>query len=402
MSEDYDYGSVSTDMPLQCGGSKPQELPAKVVQVTLFLIVFILGVIGNGLVLGTFARYRCLRLRCMTDVFLFYLAVSDLLLLLTLPLQTGEVIYGGWRFSDGLCNLNQGMYAINTYGGLLLLACISVDRYLVVVRARAAQRLRPNMLRYSMLSAVTVAIISVFFSLPELRFSAVDQGPGDELGKCGMKILMEDSEWVKKCTRVAKITGFCIPCIAMLVCYSAIGHVLLQGGGKCWRRQRTLRLMGVLVLLFLLFQLPYTIVMILRLSIKVVSCDDWDRAHLSEGITHSLAYVRCCLNPVLYALVGVRFRNDVMRLLQDCGFACACLKHLTPLPSSGSSVTPSSPPPTTLSPLPSANGPPKFFTNGTPPQTQADVKELCAPNTFLFSSQQPHKDPTTYVSWGQH
>ncbi|XP_036435598.1 C-C chemokine receptor type 10 [Colossoma macropomum] len=396
VTEDYsDYTSVSTDnttLEELCVGSAWQETYIKVVQITVLPLVFVLGVIGNVLVIATFARYRCLRLRCMTDVFLFYLALSDLLLLLTLPLQTAETIHGDWVFGDVLCKLNSGMYAINTYGGLLLLACISVDRYLVVVRARAAHRLRPSMLCYSKLSAIAVALISVILSLPELLFSSVCKGMLDGVERCEMNIWVKDSGWVKKWEGVAKITGFCIPCVAMLVCYTTIGYVLVQGGWKCWRRQRTLRLMVALVVLFLLFQLPYTIVLSFRVTTVIKDCDLWGSIYMRQDITRSLAYVRCCLNPVLYALVGVRFRNDVMRLLQDCGCTCACLKHMTLLPSGGSSVTPSSPPPTTLSPLPSANGPPKnLFAYSTPSQPQADAD----------AAQQSQKDPA-YVSWGQH
>ncbi|KAL7886842.1 hypothetical protein AOLI_G00045630 [Acnodon oligacanthus] len=302
-TEDYsDYTSVSTDniaFVEPCGGNVLQETYSKVVQVAVFLIVVVLGVLGNVLVIATFARYRCLRLRCMTDVFLFYLALSDLLLLLTLPLQTVETIRGDWVFGDVLCKLNHGMYAINTFGGLLLLACISVDRYLVVVRARAAHRLSPSMLCYSKLSAIAVALISVILSLPELLFSSVYKGTLDDVERCEMNIWVEDSGWVKKWARMAKITGFCIPCVAMLACYMAIGYVLVQGGGKCWRRQRTLRLMVALVVLFLLFQLPYTIVQSFRVTTALNNCDLWGSAHLSEDITRSLAYVRCCLNPVL-------------------------------------------------------------------------------------------------------
>uniref|UniRef100_A0A8B9HV25 Chemokine (C-C motif) receptor 10 n=1 Tax=Astyanax mexicanus TaxID=7994 RepID=A0A8B9HV25_ASTMX len=402
-TEDYlgDYDSVSTDitsLAQPCEGSSAQEWSAMLIQAILFIVVFLLGVTGNGLVIATFTKYRCFRLRSMTDVFLFYLALSDLLLLLTLPLRTAEIFSSGWNFGDVWCKLNEGVYTISTYGGLLLLACISVDRYLVVVRARAAQRLRPSMLRYSKLSAVAVALISIVLSLPELIFSDVKKEAGGERLRCGL-FIKEDSIWVKNCARATMINGFCIPFIAMLMCYSSIGLVLVQGQAKSWRKQRTLCLMGALVLLFLAFQLPYTTVLFIRLFKTSSTCDDWSRINLSEDITQSLSYIRCCLNPVLYALVGVKFRNDVVRLLQDCGCTCAFLKHMTAQASTGSSVTPSSPPPTTLSPLSSANGPSKFaFANGTTPQLNDDTKE--SSNTAKSSSQQSKE--LTYVSWGQH
>ncbi|XP_051738310.1 C-C chemokine receptor type 10 [Ctenopharyngodon idella] len=355
----FDYGLNYTDFEANvtelaelCEASREQELTITAVQTTVFLIVFILGVIGNGLVIATFALYRRLRLRCMTDVFLFYLALSDMLLLLTLPLQTGEVLIGSWVFGEALCKLNRGMYAINTCSGLLLLACISVDRYLVVVRTKAVRNKGSGMLFYSTLSAFGVAVTSIILSLPDLCFSSIDNNMGSDDLLCDMKVWGDEvSKW-KLWAQMAKIAGFCIPCVAMVVCYGAIGRVLIRAGGKCWRRQRTLRLMALLVVLFLLFQLPYTVVLLIKIfTPKPKICEKWTRFHLLENVTRNLACVRCCLNPLLYALVGVRFRNDIIRLLTDAGCVCACVSHIMPHHENGSSVTPSSPAPTTLSPI---------------------------------------------------
>lgn len=391
-----DFDSVTdanvTDVVELCEASKEQELTNTAVQTTVFLIVFFLGVIGNGLVIATFARYRRLRLRCMTDVFLFYLALSDMLLLLTLPLQTGETLIGSWVFGKGLCKLNCGMYAINTYGGLLLLACISVDRYLVVVRTRAARKMSSGTLFYSMLSAVGIALTSVFLSLPDLLFSSVENDMGSEVLLCDMKVWGDEvSKW-KLWAQMAKIAGFCIPCVAMVVCYGAIGRVLIRAGGKCWRRQRTLRLMALLVVLFLLFQLPYTMVLLIKIFTPTPKhCEEWTNFHLQENITRNLAYVRCCLNPLLYALVGVRFRNDIIRLLTDAGCVCACVSHIIPQHDNGSSVTPSSPAPTILSPFPSTY----LSAKKTPAQ---DTPTADTAETFIFPTPISGK-MTEVISW---
>uniref|UniRef100_A0A671QI09 Chemokine (C-C motif) receptor 10 n=1 Tax=Sinocyclocheilus anshuiensis TaxID=1608454 RepID=A0A671QI09_9TELE len=341
-----------TDIAELCVASKEQELTITAVQTMVFLIVFFLGVIGNGLVIVTFMRYRRLRLRCMTDVFLFYLALSDMLFLLTLPLQMGETLNGSWLYGEVLCKLNRGMYAINTYSGLLLLSCISVSRYLVVVRTKAVWKRSSGTLFYSTLSALGVAVTSVFLSLPDLRFSSVENDMGSDAFLCDMKVWGDEvSKW-KLWAQMTKIVGFCIPCVVMVVCYGAIGCVLIRAGGKCWCRQRTLRLMALLVVLFLLFQLPYTVVLLIKIFTPTQKhCEDWTKFHLQENITRNLVYVRCCLNPLLYALVGVRFRNEIIRLLTDVGCVCACVSHIMPQHDNGSSVTSSSPSPTILSPI---------------------------------------------------
>ncbi|XP_077101453.1 C-C chemokine receptor type 10 [Siphateles boraxobius] len=353
---DYDFfnytDSVSegTELKEPCEASREQELTFTAVQTTIFIIVFILGVIGNGLVIATFALYRRLRLRCMTDVFLFFLALSDTLLLLTLPLQTGETLIGSWEFGEAMCKLNRGMYAINTNSGLLLLACISFDRYLVVVRTRAVRKMSSGTLFYSTLSALGVTVTSVILSLPDLLFSSIESNMGSNF--CDMKVWGDEvSKW-KLWAQMSKIAGFCIPCVAMVVCYGAIGRVLIRAGGKCWRRQRTLLLMALLVVLFLVFQLPYTVVLLIELfTPKTTDCNKWTSIRLQENVTRSLACVRCCLNPLLYALVGVRFRNDIIRLLTDARCVCACVSQITPHHDNGSSVTPSSMAPTLLSPV---------------------------------------------------
>ncbi|XP_067291367.1 C-C chemokine receptor type 10 [Pseudorasbora parva] len=397
----YDYGLYKytefeidgfTEVAELCEASREQELTITAVQTIIFLLVFFLGVIGNGLVIATFALYRRLRLSCMTDVFLFYLALSDMLLLLTLPLQTGETLIGSWVFGEALCKFNRGMYAINTYSGLLLLACISVDRYLVVVCTRAVRKRNSGTLFYSTLSAFGVALTSVLLSLPDLRFSSTDKDMGSNVTLCDMKVWGDEvSKW-KLWAQIAKIAGFCIPCVAMVLCYGAIGRVLIRAGGKGWRRQRTLRLMALLVVLFLLFQLPYTVVLLIKIFTPTPKlCDEWTRFHLQENVTRNLAFVRCCLNPLLYALVGVRFRNDIIRLLTDFGCVCACVSHITHRHENGSSVTPSSPATTTLQPISS--------TYQSPKKTPApDTPSANTAQTFIFPNPISGK-MNSVISW---
>ncbi|XP_047465392.1 C-C chemokine receptor type 10 [Mugil cephalus] len=331
----YDYGDGSDF----CGGDKRQEEIFNIFQTCFFCVIFLLGVLGNCLVIATFALYRRFRLRSMTDIFLFALAVADLLLLLTLPLQ-GVDTHLGWIFSVPLCKTMRACYAINTYSGLLLLACISVDRYMVVARAQEMLRLRSQILTGGKLAAVGVWLVAVLLSLPEILYSGVTLNEADNKSYCGMT----KSGQVKMATNGANITVFCLSLFIMVVCYTSIACVLWKGRvhrrGKQWRHQRTLKLMVALVLVFLAFQLPYTVVLSRRIAFQ--SCD-----FLIAYITCTLAYTRCCLNPILYALVGVRFRKDVMTLIHHWGCPCG-IRVVLPTESSVS-ISASSPALTMLS-----------------------------------------------------
>ncbi|XP_059180216.1 C-C chemokine receptor type 10 [Centropristis striata] len=314
------------DLPSPCEAGD-HELTIKTFQTCVFCVIFLLGVVGNCLVIATFALYRRLRLRSMTDVFLFHLALADLLLLLTLPLQAVDTQLG-WVLPVELCRATRACYAINTYSGLLLLACISVDRYMVVARAQDMLRLRSQILSIGIAAAAGVWLVAVLLSLPEILYSGVSDF------FCGMIA----NRRVKMATNGAIIGIFCLSLVVMVTCYSLIARVLWEGNanrrGKQWHRQRTLKLMVALVLVFLLFQLPYTVVLSCKMAGQFCNL-------LIEYITCTLAYTRCCLNPILYALVGVRFRNDVLKLIRDSG--CHCGLGLPPHSLSSTSISLSSP-----------------------------------------------------------
>lgn len=313
-----------------------QELTIKMFQTCAFCLIFLLGVLGNCLVIATFTRYRRLQLRSMTNVFLVHLALADLLLLLTLPLQAVDTNLD-WMFPGALCKAMRACYAINTYSGLLLLACISVDRYMVVVQAQEMLRLRRQILAGGKLAAVGVWLVAALLSLPEILFAGVSGSGNDTY--CGML----KSGRVKMATNGTIIAVFCLSLLVMTTCYSLIAQALWGGKahrrGKQWHRQRTLKLMVALVLVFLLFQLPYTVVLSQKMAGQFCGL-------LLEYITCTLAYTRCCLNPILYALVGVRFRNDVLRLIHDSGCPCGRQLVLQPagatLPSSPAACSPTS------------------------------------------------------------
>ncbi|KAF3704033.1 C-C chemokine receptor type 6 [Channa argus] len=329
-ASDFDFDSDVCD-------PDEEEITIKIFQTCAFCLIFLLGVVGNCLVIATFALYRRQRLRSMTDVFLFHLAVADLLLLLTLPLQAVDT-YQGWIFPVALCKVTRTSYAVNTYSGLLLLACISVDRYMVVARAQEMLRLRNEILTAGKVAAIVVWLVAGLLSLPEIVFSGVSGN--DDQAYCGMQIKGR----VKMATNGAIIGVFCLSFLIMVTCYSLIAQVLWEGSahrrGKQWHRQRTLKLMVALVLVFLVFQLPYTVVLSRKIGGQFCG-------PLLEYITCTLAYTRCCLNPILYALVGVRFRTDVLKLIYDLG--CPCGVYVSPQRASSSFISPSSPALTVLS-----------------------------------------------------
>ncbi|XP_069490521.1 C-C chemokine receptor type 10 [Ambystoma mexicanum] len=301
---------------------------SRIYQPCIYSVVFVLGIVGNTLVLATYIYYR--RIQSMTDVFLLNLALSDLFLLMTFPFIAINSVHG-WIFGTAMCKLLQGMYTINFYSGFLFLTCISIDRYIMIVRATSARKLRLKAAYYSKIISVAVWIFSILLTIPQYVYSNSILREGVYL--CRMIFPEDVTKTVKGLTNFAQvILGFVIPFLLMVFCYSIITKTLLVA--RNFGKHKALKVIIALVVVFLVFQLPYSVVMFLEttdfLWSRQMSCTESKQRDYAIIITSSLAFTRCCLNPVLYAFVGVKFRREVLLMMKSAGCRARSetLKHL--------------------------------------------------------------------------
>ncbi|XP_065278881.1 C-C chemokine receptor type 10 [Emys orbicularis] len=314
--EDEQYPEGVSPLPELCEKGSVQSF-ARTYQPAVYLLLSALGVAGNGLVLLTHARYR--QAHSVTDVCLLHLAVADLLLLLTLPFAVAGVLQG-WLLGTDACRTLQGFYALNFYSGFLFLTCISVDRYMAIVRAPAACRLRPRARCYGWLAAGLAWLLSTLLALPQFVYSRAEGHQERQL--CRVLFPAGVSKAAKGATNLAQvILGFVLPFLVMASCYAAVARTLLAA--RSFQRHKALRVILALVLVFVALQLPYSLVVLLDtadiLGSREMSCAQSRRKDLALVVTSGLAFARCCLNPVLYAFVGVRFRKELRLLASDAG-----------------------------------------------------------------------------------
>ncbi|NXP62489.1 CCR6 protein, partial [Chloropsis cyanopogon] len=166
-----EYSGEAGMLPELCEKQAVQGF-ARTFQPAVYLLLLLLGTVGNGLLLLTHTRYR--QERCVTDVCLLHLALSDLLLLLTLPFAITDTLQG-WSSGTAACKALQGLYALNFYSGFFFLTCISVDRYVAIVRVAAAHRLRPRARQHGWLAAGLAWLLATLLALPQFIYSQAEQ-----------------------------------------------------------------------------------------------------------------------------------------------------------------------------------------------------------------------------------
>ncbi|XP_073344621.1 C-C chemokine receptor type 9-like [Pagrus major] len=313
-TEDYDIGPTDG----LCSRSWVREFRGQY-EPPLFWIIFILGAMGNLLVVWIYTTVRN-RLKTMTDVYLLNLAVADLLFLCMLPFWAVDAIKG-WNFGTGLCKVVSAIYKINFFSSMFLLTCISVDRYIAIVQVTKAQNLKKKRLFYSKLACLGVWLLSTLLALPEFIFAqvkTVDKGPSF----CTLVYWNNINNRTKILVLSLQICmGFCLPLIVMFFCYSVIIRTLLQA--RSFEKHKALRVIFAVVFVFVVSQLPFNSLLIVEATqaanTTITDCKTVTGFDIAGQVAKSLAFTHACLNPLLYVFIGVRFRQDLLKIVRCAG-----------------------------------------------------------------------------------
>ncbi|XP_060949677.1 atypical chemokine receptor 4b [Limanda limanda] len=286
----------------------------------VYALALVVGLAGNALVVVVYTSK--LRLRTLTDVCILNLAISDLLLLLTLPFWAADAVHG-WKLGSAACKITSFLYSANFSCGMLLLACISVDRYRAITQSPAGRtgtgaRLR----RQWLLVCVVLWAVASFLGLPELIFSTVKHHHNRMA--CTAVYPHSMARPAKAALELLEVTlRFVLPFLVMVVCYCSVGRILSRAAGvRRDRKWRSLRVLLAVVAVFLLTQLPYNVVKLCRamdIIYIVTDCDVSKGLDHALQVTESLALTHACINPLLYAFLGSSFRVHVLKTAKHLG-----------------------------------------------------------------------------------
>lgn len=292
----------------------PLGLAAAVALCAILVVIFLLAIPGNiivGWVIG--ANRQALS---PSDVYLVHLTVADGLLALTLPFWAVAAIHG-WVFGDFLCKVLNLTIEANFYTSILFLVCISIDRYLVIVRAAETRRDRKRICSWFVCAAIWA--VGWALALPALFNDAFRPDPDSERMTCSERYDIGSARTWRHVTRgLNHIVGFLFPLVVMVTCYSITIVRLLRTRG--FQKHRAMRVIVAVVIAFLLCWTPYHLTVIvdtlIRFKVIPYNCRIRRSVNTALHITHSLALSHSCINPILYAFVGEKFRKNLSLLVE--------------------------------------------------------------------------------------
>ncbi|XP_048454504.1 C-X-C chemokine receptor type 2-like [Rhincodon typus] len=278
----------------------------------IYSLVCFLAVTGNIIVMIVLLHNR--RTISSTDTYLLHLAVADLLFAVTLPFWAVDAV-SGWVFGDAMCKIISMLQEINFYSGILLLACISIYFFLVTICSN--QTYRWNRPFRTQLVCISVWLLAILLSLPVL-YKGKYTPPNSNRKICYEILDGEPGEtWKMQIRSLRHFIGFLILLAVIIFCY--IVTILKRYHTKGFQKHKAMSIITVVVLAFVICWLPYNITMftdtLLRTKFIADTCEK--RNHIDRALvaTQSLGFLHSCINPIIYALVWVKFRRNLINLL---------------------------------------------------------------------------------------
>ncbi|OXB79914.1 UNVERIFIED_CONTAM: hypothetical protein H355_000944 [Colinus virginianus] len=320
---------------------------AKVTFSLFYTALLVFGACGNILALCITFQRRKKKLNS-TDLYLVNLALSDALFTLALP---GRIAYYvlefDWPFGDLFCRVTAFVFYMNTYVSIYFMTCVSVDRYIAVVRTRHPGRTR----RASCARAVCALVwFLVFLQTAPLLLRPMTRLMGDKL-TCMEYFNFEEIPKLPYLLLAACVLGFFLPVGIILVCYVRINLKLCQTAKenpltvRNGHHRRAFTVILVVLLALLLCFSPYHINIVQFMVRKILyqpSCSEQQAFKMSLQVTVAFMNFNCCIDPIIYFFAFRGYKRRLLRIFRNSGSTATSSTAKTPSESNSNSQPPGS------------------------------------------------------------
>lgn len=287
----YDY-DTDTESSTSESGPHCREA-ACVITVILKVIIFLLGIVGNGAVIWI-AGFKMKK--SVNTTWYLSLAISDFIFCSTLPITIVHTVTDNWSFGLFMCKFTSFVMFLNVYSSIFILVIISVDRCLTVKFPVWAQNHR-SVFKASVVVAVTW-LMSVLLSIPPLKFR--ETAIQDTKPICYNKYGGHHNHQTVVLLRFT--LGFLIPLFSICFCYSIL--ICKLRANQLSKSNKPYKIMTLLIVTFFLCWVPFHIVAMIEFGASEGSAAFHSAIYSAQRITATLAISNSCLNPFLYAFMA--------------------------------------------------------------------------------------------------
>ncbi|XP_036383190.1 neuropeptide FF receptor 2a [Megalops cyprinoides] len=300
--------------------------PVAAIFIVSYLLIFLVCMVGNGVV--CFIVLRSKNMRTVTNLFILNLAVSDLLVgIFCMPTTLLDNIITGWPFGSLVCKMSGMVQGISVSASVFTLVAIAVDRFRCIVYPfKQKLTISTSTLIIVIIWVLAISIMcpsGVMLQVTKEQTIRVFLGDGNRTNPFyWCRENWPNQEMRKIYTTVLFANIYLAPLSLIVIMYARIGITLFKTavpvGGKpghenrhtvSKKKQRVIKMLLVVALLFILSWLPLWTLMMLS-----------DYASLTEHqyrviniyiypFAHWLAFFNSSVNPIIYGFFNENFRR---------------------------------------------------------------------------------------------
>ncbi|XP_016316068.1 neuropeptide FF receptor 1-like [Sinocyclocheilus anshuiensis] len=304
------------------------SLPTAALFTLAYLFIFLLCLMGNGLVCVIVLRNR--HMRTVTNIFILNLAVSDLLVgIFCIPTMLVDHRITGWPFSNTICKLSGLVQGTSVCASVFTLVAIAVDRFRCIVYP-----FKPKLTLFvAKVSIGAIWVLALTIMFPSVLMLTVEQEKGHVMVHSDNSTYplyscyetWPDPEMRKVYTTVLFLHVYVIPLLLIMLMYGRIGAKLYATAVLASAEQpdvptsqRKIRVIKMLIVVALLFMLSWLPLWTLMLLTDYARPDEDNLELLTSYIfplSHWLAFSNSSVNPFIYGYFNENFKR---------GFQAAC------------------------------------------------------------------------------
>ncbi|XP_030633874.1 succinate receptor 1-like [Chanos chanos] len=277
-----------------------------------YAVEFTLGALGNLVVILVYVF--CLSSWKSSNVYLFNLAVSDLIFLCTLPGLAYNYSHGIEEIPSFMCIANRYILHVNLYSSILFMAWVSVDRLLLLHHLNGDHVLLT--LRSSIwVSFFTWVAVNILIA-PLISFIVKDMASSNWT-KCNDFGNLSGELNMLGYSLCLTVIGYLLPLLALFASSYQITSILkTQQGVFGTSFQRPLRAVKAAAIMFLVLYLPYHVMRNIKIATQNPKAGLSLRTNLVieavYTVTRPVAFAHSVINPVFYFLITDSFRDLMM------------------------------------------------------------------------------------------
>ncbi|XP_054285915.1 neuropeptide CCHamide-2 receptor-like [Macrosteles quadrilineatus] len=293
----------------------------------VFALIFILGVVGNGMLIVVFLRHR--NMRNVPNIYIFSLALGDLLVIVTcVPFISIIYTFESWPWGERICVISETTKDVSTGVSVFTLTALSVERYCAIVKPMSRHMSTKPL---AIITCTAIWGVSFAFAIPAMVFT-----------HCAMIFIKENKSWITVCTpfpspehgkvmvTVQFLIYYLIPIIVIGFFYSLMAHHLVLSmrclPGECGQGQSTQILarkkVAIMVLAFvIIFIICFfpTRFFLMWVYYNPNWKDDYNMFwHVFRIFGFCLAFLNSCVNPIALYFISKAFRKYFNYYLVCC------------------------------------------------------------------------------------